>query len=276
MRKRQPPFRRRKLAKKLRKMRLTARMSIPEAARALDKDVQALYRIEAAETRVDVHLVRSMMDLYDSYESDLLDQVRDALKAGWWRAFGVEDMGYLDVETEAAVIREIALLTIPGLLQTEAYTRALFDADHRERSKGWQNNQVAVRQFRQRRLTDPDNLLVLDAVIDEAALRKLVGGIDVMRAQLRHLIDMAALPNVTLRVLPSELGAHDGMNGGFTLLSFPDPEDSDLLYISYATGAMHIENEGELKEARLAFDRLSARALTPAESVALIERTLAE
>ena len=85
MRKRHPPFRRRKLAKKLRKLRLRARMSIQEAAKALDKDVQALYRIEAGETRVDVHLVRSMMDLYDAYEPDLLDQVRDALKAGWWR-----------------------------------------------------------------------------------------------------------------------------------------------------------------------------------------------
>lgn len=223
-----------------------------------------------------MHLVRSMMDLYDAYAPDLLDQVRDALKAGWWRAFGVDDQGYLDVETEAAMIREIALLTIPGLLQTEAYTRALFDAYHREHSKEWQDNQVAVRQFRQRRLTDPDNLLVLNAVIDEAALRKLVGGPVVMRAQLRHLIDMAALPNVTLRVLPTDLGAHDGMSGGFTLLSFPDHDDSDLLYISYATGAMHIENEGELKAARLTFDHLAARALSPAESVALIERTLAE
>ena len=176
MRKRQPPFRRRKLAKKLRKMRLDARMSIQVAAKALDKDVQALYRIEAAETRVDVHLVRSMMDLYDAYDPDLLDQVRDALKADWWRAFGITGYGYLDLETEASIIRELSLLTIPGLLQTEPYMRALFAAYNPKQGGEDMENSVAVRLIRQRRLTDPDNPLVIDAIIDEAALRKMVGG----------------------------------------------------------------------------------------------------
>jgi hypothetical protein len=275
MRKRHPPFRRRKLAKKLRKMRLRALMSTAEAARALDKDVQALYRIEAGETRVDVHLVRSMMDLYDAYDPNLLDQVRDALKTGWWRAFGVEDQGYLDVETEAAVIRELALLTIPGLLQIEAYMRALFEAHHRQLSTEKLANDVTVRTIRQQRLTDPDNPLRLHALIDEAALRKMVGGLEVMRRQLRHLLAMAALPNVTVQVLPTDLGAYDAMSGSFTLLSFPDPDDLDVLYVPYVTGAVHVENQAELKESRLSFDRLAVKALSPTESAALIGRILA-
>ncbi|MFI6100674.1 helix-turn-helix domain-containing protein [Lentzea sp. NPDC051213] len=277
MRKRHPPFRRRKLAKKLRKLRLHARMSIQEAAKALDKDVQALYRIEAAETRVDVHLVRSMMDLYDAYDPDLLDQVRDALKAGWWRAFGIKGHGYLDVETEAAIVRELALLTIPGLLQTEAYMHAIFEAHHPRHSAEALRNNVAVRLIRQRRLTDPDHPLALEAIIDEAALRKMVGGPDVMRAQLRHLLEMMALPNVMLRILSADLGVYDAMSSGsFTLVGFPDPDDLDVLYVPYVTGALHIENQEEPKAARLTFDRLAAKALTPDQSTALIERILAE
>ncbi|GHH48879.1 helix-turn-helix domain-containing protein [Lentzea cavernae] len=271
MRKRHPPFRRRKLAKKLRKLRLRARMSIQEAARALDKDVQALYRIEAGETRVDVHFGRSVMDVYDAYDPELLDEIRGAAKHGWWTTYGIKDQGYLDVETEATTVREFALALVPGLLQTTEYMRAVFATHGLTDSV---ENQVRVRQIRQQRLTS-DDPLSLHVIIDEYALRRLVGSPEIMRGQLRHVVEAAALPTVTLQVITSAL--HVGMMGTFIVLGFPDPDDPEVFYLEHVTGgSFHIEDPEQVRAANLAFDRLAAEALSPEESVALIERILVE
>jgi hypothetical protein len=235
-----------------------------------------LYRTEAGESRIDVHLVRSMMDLYDYYADDLIEQTRQALKPRWFRVYGPENMGYVDVETEASLACEFAVQNVPGLLQTEAYMRALFDRHRLRRTPEQLENDVEVRLIRQRRLTGEEDPLELVAVIDEAALGREVGGPEVMREQLRHLVEMARLPTVTLQVLSLRDGPHSAMDGAFTLLSFPEPGDPDLLYISYATGSLHIENDKELATARLMFDQLRGEALNPADSVALIERLAAE
>jgi hypothetical protein len=107
-------------------------------------------------------------------------------------------------------------------------------------------------------------------IIDESALRREVGGPDVMRTQLRHLIEMADLPSVSLQVLPLKM--HSALDGGFTLLSFHDRDEPDLLYVEYATGSLHIEEEGEVRACRLKFDRLGVEALSPDDSIALIKR----
>lgn len=271
-----PPFRRRKLARRLRRMREQAGLSIEEAAALLDKHRNALYRIEAGETKVDVHLARTMMDVYDHYAPDLLDQVRHALEPGWWTTYGVRNMGYVDVETEAAGVREVALVNIPGLLQTEDYARAVLEA----RALNWTKSELAghvkVRMVRQERLTSQENPLYLTALIDETALRQHIGGGRVMQNQLEHLIMAAGLDTVDLRVLPLTLGAHAGQDGAFTLLDFPDPEDPSLLYISYATGALHSEDPEQVSRATVLFNNLLGRALAPDESVVLIEEALHE
>lgn len=257
-------------------MRLKAKMTLDDACAALDKTRSTLHRLEQGETKADIHLVRSMMDLYDQYDPDLVDQTRRANKPGWWLAYGIEDLGYIDVETEASLVRELSLLSIPGLLQTEEYMRAFFNARRSQRSSSQFENQVAVRLIRQLRLTDSEDPLDLVALVDESVLHKCVGGVDVMRRQLRHLLLANNLPTVTIRILLNDFGAHDGMNGPFILLSFPDPKDPEVLYIEYATGSLHIEAGHELSEAKLTFEHLASRALEPDESVALIERVLAE
>ncbi|PRY45985.1 hypothetical protein CLV43_101249 [Umezawaea tangerina] len=257
-------------------MRLKAKMTLDDACAALDKTRSTLHRLEQGETKADIHLVRSMMDLYDQYDPDLVEQTRRANKPGWWVAYGIQDLGYIDVETEASLVRELALVSIPGLLQTEEYMRAFFDVHHRQRSSFQFENQVAVRLIRQLRLTDSEDPLELVALIDEAVLRKEVGGVDVMRRQLRHLLLANMLPTVKLQVLPNHIGAHDGMMGAFTLLRFPETKDPEVLYIEYATGSLHIEDFGEVKEAKLKFEHLASKAMDSEESIALIERVLAE
>lgn len=271
-----PPFRRRRLGKKLARMRVRARMTLDDAAAALYKTRSALHRIEKGETLVDVHLVKSMMDLYDQFDPELIEQTQRARERGWWTSFGIEDQGYIDVETEAACVLDLSPLIIPGLLQTPAYMRAMFESHRLPRTKRWLENDIRVRQIRQERLLDPDNLLQLHAIIDEAALRKVVGGPEIMREQLEYLLRMAELPNITLQVVPHEAGIPDGMSSGFTLLTFPEPEEAGVLYIEYVTGALHIEDERELRAARLTFEHAASKALSPEASAALIERVLAE
>lgn len=270
-----PPFLRRRVGRRLRTLREQARLTLDEAAPKLDKTRTALHRVETGETRADVHLVRSMMDVYDQYDPDLIDLTRKALKAGWWVSFGVDDLGYTDLETEAVQVREFGGLNIPGLLQTEEYMLALFHTGPR-RTRKEIDNQVAVRRIRQRRLTNEHNPLELVAIIDEVALLRVVGSKDVMCDQLRHLITMSELPNITVQVLPLGQGPHDAMSGGFILLAFPEPDDPEMLYVEYATAALHIEDEDEVQRGKLLFDRLRSNAPNPIDSVALIKRLITE
>jgi len=252
-------------------MRLRAGLTLEAAAQRLDMNRTSLNRVETGQYRATVHLIRSMMDLYDCYVEDLLDQAREALKPGWFQLYSPADVGYVDVECEAVLVQEFSGFNLPGLLQTEPYMRALFDHHPLPRSRKVFEDQVAVRLIRQQRLTVEDEPLDLVTVIDEAALHRLVGGVEVMRAQLIHLIEAAALPTVTLQVLPLRDGAHSAMEGAFTLLSFPEDYNPELLFVEYATGSLHIENAEQIKAAKLMFDRLRTEALSPADSMVLIE-----
>ena len=271
-----PPFRRRRLGKKLARMRIAAKLTLDDAAKALYRTRSTLHRIERGETILDVHLAKSMMDLYDQYDPDLLDQAVRAREPGWWTTFGIENQGYVDVETEAVEVCELSLLVIPGLLQTGDDMRALFAAHRLARTKRWLENDIRVRRIRQERLVDLRNPLRLDAIIDEAALRKVVGGPEVMCEQLRHLREVADLPNVSIRILADARGAHAGMVSSFALLDFADPLEPPVLFIEHMVGAVHIEEGNQLREARLEFEHLASQALGLAESIALVERVLTE
>jgi transcriptional regulator with XRE-family HTH domain len=270
------PFLRRRLGRRLRTMREAAGLSLDQAAERLDKKRSALHRIETGMTKADVHFVRSVMDIYDEYDPHLLDQTREAAKPLWFRAYGISDMGYVDVETFAVAVKEFPGLNLPGLLQTEDYVRAMLGQGRHRRTDAQVANDVRVRLIRQQRLVDSENPLDLVAIVDEAALRRAVGGPEVMRSQLRHLIQVTDLQTVSLQVLPLSTGAHSSMDGAFTLLSFLDPQDPEMLYVEYPTGALHIEDEKEVAEARLKFENLRSEALSPADSLVLIERIIGE
>ncbi|MFD9735594.1 helix-turn-helix transcriptional regulator [Umezawaea sp. NPDC059074] len=271
-----PPFRRRKLGRRLRQMREQAGMTIDEAALALDKKRTSMYRIEAGESQVDVHLARSMMDVYDVYLPRLLDDVRYALEPGWWVKYGYTVLGYVDLESEASVVREMSLSYVPGLLQTPAYMQAVFEASQLRRTRSEIANQVEIRKIRQLRLTDEQRPLNLIGLIDESALRRLDRHPELKVEQLESLVIMSDLSTVTLRVLSEDVGIHGGLTGAFTLLEFPDQEDPDMLYIEYPIGASHFEDASDVARARLVFEHVVAQAMSHSESVALIEGMLTE
>ncbi|WP_297546359.1 helix-turn-helix transcriptional regulator [Amycolatopsis sp.] len=265
----------RRLGRRIKKLRISARMSLDEAAEKLDKTRSSLSRIENGLTRADVHLVRSMMDVYDCRDDWLIELARRASRKGWWLTFGITDKGYIGMETEAADALTWQLAYIPGLLQTEAYMRELFSTGPRWSKEQFENH-VKARMFRQERLVDPDQPLRLTAIVDESVLTRPIGGAEVMRAQLNRLVEFGGLATVSLQVLPHGPKPHSGMDGAFTILRFEEAEDPDLLYLEPVTGSIHSEEPEEVRAARLVFDRLRSEALSPDESVAFIGRMAAQ
>ncbi|OZM77054.1 helix-turn-helix transcriptional regulator [Pseudonocardia sp. MH-G8] len=271
--------RRRQLARILRELRQKSGMTIEDAAPRLDFSASKLSRIENAHQGVDVHVVRTMMDVFgvggDRWNA-ILDLTREARGKGWWRAYGLDDQGYVPLEAEASAVREYTVNYLPGLLQTADYAWALFESSMHVGSRAVRENDVAVRMIRQDRLRDAENPLTLTAVFEEPALRRMVGGPDVMCAQLAHLVEAAGLDTVTIQVLPADVSAHPGATGAFIVLSFDGLGEPDIGYVEHPMGAVHIEKAEDVARGRLVFDRLRSSALGPDESAALIERVAME
>jgi transcriptional regulator with XRE-family HTH domain len=267
--------RRLQLGRILRELREQAGLSLEVAAPALDWSSSKLSRIENGRQGVDVHGVRTMMDIYGvsgPQWDELLDITRLASKKGWWRAFGMDDRGYVPLEAGARTVRDATLGFVPGLLQTPAYAREIFLSAVTARTPAEIDRAVAVRSVRRQRLTSDDDPLDLVALVDEAALRRPVGGREVMSEQYASLVAAAELERVELRVLPTRLGARPAMSAGFTILDFDDPGLPDMVYVEHPAGAVHTSKEADVARARLVFDRLLELALDTDESVVLIER----
>ncbi len=270
----------RQLARTLRRRRVEAGLTLEEAAPKLDWSASKLSRIETGKQGVDVHGVRSMLDLYNVGGTDwdeILELTRKARKKrDQWHAYGISGQGYFRLEIDAVVVHEYQLAYVPGLLQTEDYMRALFQNSRRRPTDAGIDQEVQARLFRQRRLTE-EPALELVAIVDESALRRPVGGVEVMRAQLRHIVAQATtLPSVCVQVLPCSLGVHAGLNGSFIVLGFGDPDEPEIAYVEHPAGALHLDKAADVQACKVVFDQLRSEALSPRDSLALIERLVAD
>jgi transcriptional regulator with XRE-family HTH domain len=272
-------IRRRILARRLRAMRERAGFTLEEAAPKLDSSPSKLSRIENGQQKADVHLVKSMLDLFDvggDQWTEILTLARETAKPSWYRAYGLGDNSYVGYETEASQVQEYTSGFVPGLLQIPDYSRALYEASPLPRSAEERERDLEVRQIRQERLRSDENPLRFVSILNEAALRNPIGGRVVHRAQLEHLLTESELSTVSLQVLPSGRGAHPSLESGFFVLSFGDLGEPDMAYVEHALGAAHLWKEPEVTLARLKFDRLRTLALAPGESRDLIRRVAGE
>jgi transcriptional regulator with XRE-family HTH domain len=260
------------LGKRLARLRRLASLTLAEAVAPLRWSTSKLNRIENGQLP-DFHGLRAMLDRYgvtvDRWQ-EYIDIFDAAGQPGWWRAYGLDDRGYVSIEAEAVLVRDFTLAYVPGLLQTEDYARALFRANPRSAQR--LDKDVRVRMIRQKRLTSLDDPLQLVAVVTEAALRNPVGGRKLMKAQLEQILMVAELDTVTVRVLPTSVGAHPGIDGSFTLLSFGVPDEPDMAFVEHAIGSTSSAKPNVVKAATLRFRRLRASALGLDDSTALIER----
>ncbi|WP_170309203.1 helix-turn-helix domain-containing protein [Pseudonocardia hierapolitana] len=267
--------RRRVLARQLRLLREQAGLTLEEAAPKLHFSVSKLSRIENAQVVIDIHWVKSMLDLYDvggTRWTEFVELAQEALQPGWWRAYGLGNNSYIALETEASRLQEFTLSYVPGILQTADYARALMCAVPLQRTEEQLENEVAARIYRQQRLTSDDNPLAVIAVIDESTLHRPVGGAEIQREQLAHIAKLAELDTVALHVLPTAVGAHAALPSGFMILSFGDLDEPDMAYVEHSLGALSLDKAGDVARARLTFERVLSDALDPAESLALIRR----
>jgi transcriptional regulator with XRE-family HTH domain len=266
-----PILLRQEIGRRLRAAREASGLGIEQVAPMLDTSPSTLSRIENGATVVSVHLVRTMMDVYDQRLDEVVELVRAAKRPGWWKEYGISNTDFIALETGGSLLSNYEPCFMPGLLQIADYTRALFESARRPRDEESITNQLIVRAIRQQRLTDEEQPLRLDAVIHEFALCYPVGGPAVMRAQLRHLALITELPTVTLRVLPGEVIANEAMEGGFTVLDFPADQPS-IAHLVHAFGPERKDKSDQVWQARLRFDHLRSLALHPDDSVTLIER----
>jgi len=279
-----PTVKRRRLAAELRRYRDAAALTIDEVADRLEWSTAKISRIENARVSVLPRDVKFLLGLYGLTASDeawepLLTLSRESRQKGWWQQYGeaVPDWFevYVGLEAEAATIWTYDAEFVPGILQTEDYARAVHQAQLPAATEEEIERLVSVRMARQELLTS-DDAPDLWLVLNEAVIRRVVGGAVTMREQLKHLTQASKRPNVTIQVVPFTAGAHPAMDGSFHLLSFPDPSDHQIVYFEYHTGALYLEKPAEVTRYRLMFDHLRASALPVDASRTLIARVAEE
>jgi transcriptional regulator with XRE-family HTH domain len=272
-----PTLRGRRLALELLRRREAAGLSREEAARRLEWSTSTIFRIETGRSRPQPGNVRALLDLYgvSGPERDgLIQLAREARQPGWWHSFRdvLSDPYevYIGLEAGATVIRNFEPTVVPGLLQTEGYARMTLRNGPRELNRDDVERGVQVRMARQGVLAGDDRPR-LWAVIDEAVVRRVVGDREVMRGQLRHLVEAAGEGRTTIQVVPFSAGPHAGTTGPFVLLGFPEP-DPEVVYVETLAGDIYLARPGDVSRYSIAFDRLRAAAMHPDDSVRLISQ----
>ncbi|AXK31624.1 XRE family transcriptional regulator [Streptomyces armeniacus] len=276
----------RQLGDELKRFREAAGVSMAEAADVLDCTKGKISRLENGHVPVRTPDLNALMHAYQVDDRGVLDRLAALAKRanrrrrdGWWHRYGsVLADSYRDqIELEAICdrVRTYEVQLVPGLLQTAEYARAVTVASRAWETPDEVDQFVRVRLGRQERLVGEEPL-ELRVVLAEGVLRQHVGGPAVMRAQLEHLADKAALPNVYVQVLPFSRGAHSGMFGPYVVLGFPRVPSLDLVLTETPSGNIWVEREHEVAYYRTLFDDARTDALPPTESVALIRRIAKE
>ncbi|WP_432014639.1 helix-turn-helix domain-containing protein [Streptomyces cucumeris] len=257
------------LGMRLRDLREKAGVSYEAAAKALHVNQTTVRRMEKAEVGLKLPYVEKLLQTYGAEQEEIdafLALAEDANRPGWWHRFRdvLPDWFslYVSLEGAASRIRAYEPHFVPGLLQTEAYARALLRIGFPNGSEREVDRRVALRMERQELLTRPDGPH-LWAVMDETVLRLGIGGPEVMRGQIDRLIEATRLPNVTLQVVPFSSGPHPGMGGPFQLFRFQIAELPDIVYAEALTGAGYLDQRADVATYLEALDRMGTQA-TPA------------
>jgi transcriptional regulator with XRE-family HTH domain len=267
----------------LRRLRSEQGITREEAGEAIRATPWKIHRLENGQVGFKDRDLVDLLKLYgvtDQQEvAELLEMARKANSPGWW--FGYGDLvppwfrTYMDLESAATVIRTYQGQLVPGLLQTADYARATVAGMLPPSSPEEIERRVTLRLARQQILTQPDGPR-LWAVVDEAALRRPVGGEQVLREQLERLIDAARLPSVVLQVLPLSVGAHPAITGPFTILRFAEQELPDIVYVEHLTNAQYLDKRDDLNPYMHVMDSISVAAAPPSRTVDILQRILKE
>jgi transcriptional regulator with XRE-family HTH domain len=268
------------LGSQLRDLREAAGISPEQAGYEIRGSRSKISRLEHGRVGFKERDVADLLTLYgvtdDERRSHMLLLAQQSNNQGWWAKY--DDVlpdwfeTYIGLEQATSLIRSYELQFVPGLFQTENYARAVTVLGHRAASAEEIERRVSLRLKRQQLLAGP--VPRVWAVIDESALRRPLGGRETMRAQLRHLLEIAEMPQVTLQLMPFDRGGHSAAGGSFAILRFAEPDLPDIVYIEQLTGALYLDRHEEIDHYREVMNSLSAEAETPADSERLLKRII--
>ena len=269
------------LGSQLRRLRENSHVTVAEAAEEIRATHSKISRLERGRSGAKQRDVADLLSLYgvtdEAQREELLALARQASTPGWWQPYNDVLPSwfelYLGLEKAASIIRLYEVQFIHGLLQTEDYARAVILIANAHAPQEEIERRVSVRMKRQQLLTQPDAPRVW-AVLDEAALRRSPARREVMRAQLEYLLQVTELPNVTLQVVPFDVGPHAAAGGPFTILRFPEPDLPDMVYLEQLNSAVYLDHPDDVVDYVTVMDQLCVRAKTGPASKDMISALL--
>ncbi|MFI9742401.1 helix-turn-helix domain-containing protein [Streptomyces sp. NPDC052494] len=273
-----PTVRGRRLGAELRRLRKDRGLTGAQVAAQLLISQAKVSHMETGRRAVSPRDVRDLCRLYGVTDRDVVDSLtalaRESGRQGWWHAYGdIPHSVYVDLEAAAASIHAYESMVIPGLLQTPAYAAAVIEETIPLVTVEQAAARLKVRLRRQHRIYDPARRLRLWVVLDESALRRVVGSREIMREQLEHLHALSTEPHIIVQVLPHTAGAHPGVSGQFCLLRFPDSPKA-VVYLERFTSGLCLERPVEAQQYSLVYTHLQAQALSPDHTRHLITETI--
>ncbi|MEU7983575.1 helix-turn-helix transcriptional regulator [Streptosporangium canum] len=271
------------LGAQLRRLRTARGVSREDAGYAIRASHAKISRLELGRVGFKERDVADLLTLYGVTDpcdrSPLLALVRQANAPGWWHKYG--DLlpnwfeVYVGLEAAASIVRTYEVQFVPGLLQSPEYARAVIMLVHSAASAEEVDRRVALRMTRQERLTRSD-ATTLWAVMDEAVLRRPIGGPQVLRAQIDHLLQVTEMPNVRLQIMPFHRGGHAAAGGPFSILRFPERDLPDVVYLEQLTSALYVDKLAETDHYMQVMDRLCVQAYSVADSQRFLRDLRAE
>ncbi|MEU4829487.1 helix-turn-helix transcriptional regulator [Streptosporangium sp. NPDC023615] len=261
------------LGSQLRRLRVARNITREQAGYAIRASHAKISRLELGRVGFKERDVADLLTMYGVTDPEernpLLALARQANAPGWWHKYG--DLlpnwfeVYVGLEEAASIVRTYEVQFIPGLLQSPEYARAVIMLVHGSASTEEVDRRVSLRLARQKRLTRP-GAPTLWAVMDEAVLRRPIGGIEVLRAQIDHLLRVVELPNVKLQIMPFEHGGHAAAGGPFSILRFPEQDLPDVVYMEQLTSALYLDKVEETDHYMRVMDRLCVQAYSLSDS----------
>lgn len=268
-----PTLRRRELGFLLRKLRTERGLSVEDVTRRLLFSATKVSRLETGRAGASPRDIRDLCVLYEvtdvAERERLMSLAREGKQRAWWQELALPYATYVGLEAEASSLSDYNTDIVTGLLQVEGYARALFGVTEPPLDATVIEQRIEARMKRQV-ILEQETGPTLHCILDEGALRRPIGGPAVMREQLAHLVQAAGLDRVILQVIPLAIGAHPALDSTFVILQFDEAMVNDVVYIEGVVGNIYLESAADLQRYRRMFSRLTSIALSPDDSVALV------
>lgn len=285
-----PLMMRRRLRTELRTERLRSNLTQEQVAKAMEWSLSKMNRIEKAKSVISINDLRALLPLYgitdEARTAELLDLARTIARTRsgrydhWWRRYNevapARLLELLDYESAASAVSQFETIFAPGILQTEEYASAVLQVFYDKKSSAERVGALVDLRTRRRELLTSAGAPKFSFVLDEPVIRRLVGSPAVMRGQLQHLVSMADLPNVTIRVVPFSAGLHPGMKQPFELIQFADTPDENIVFLESPRGDFISDDLDEAQNYLAAFRSVTKKSLSPGESVSMLRKAAAE